>query len=100
MIGTIMNPRVAAEIGEAFGAASAQSRARLERSRRREEQGQAATREDTFTDDLLDAMELAIQESLHHLSATLAQQGTNVRIEFEATKALKVKKPSSDLIWA
>jgi len=89
MIGTIANPHAAVEIGEAFGAASADIRQRLGRSHRREEEGQAATREDTFTDDLVEALERSISERLAAISERLTVSGTNVRVQFDATKAIQ-----------
>lgn len=87
MIGTITNNRIAVEIGEAFGAASSAARHRLERSRRREEQGQPGAREETYTEDLMDAVDEAIREHITAATASLARRGSNVRVEFEATKA-------------
>lgn len=87
MIGTITNRNVAVEVGQAFGEASGAVRDRLERAARREDQGQAATREDTFTDDLADALDETIADRLKELSGKLSTSGSNVRIEFESTKA-------------
>ena len=96
MIGTTTNPSAAVEVGEAFGAASAESRARLDRAHKREKQGQAATREDTFTDDLVDEMEGTIQERLLRTAVDLSEKG-KVRIEFEATKAPQGEETSFGL---
>jgi len=87
MIGTITNRNVAVEVGQAFGEASGAVRERLHRAAAREAEGQAATREDTFTDDLADALDRVIADRLEQLSETLSTSGSNVRIEFESTKA-------------
>lgn len=87
MIGTITNRNVAVVVGQAFGEASGAVRDRLERAAVRESEGQAATREDTFTDDLADALDRVIADRLEQLSETLSTAGSNVRIEFESTKA-------------
>lgn len=87
MIGTITDPTAAVAIGEAFGMASRDARVRLERASRREAQGQSAMREDTITDDLMDAFDESIRDRLREVSAHLSSSGSNVRVEFEATKA-------------
>ena len=90
MIGTITNPRIAEAIGSACGAAARDVRDRMETATRREAQGQAATREDTFTDDLADAMDAigeGLEEHLLALSGELARRGSDVQIEFATEKA-------------
>lgn len=86
MIGTITNRNVAVEVGQAFGEASGAVRERLDRAAAREAEGQAATREDTFTDDLADALDRVIADRLEQLSEKLSNSGSNVRIEFGSTK--------------
>lgn len=86
VIGTISD-RVAVEIGGAFGAAAAHARKRMERSHNREKEGQPGSREDTYTDDLLDAMEDSIRERLRSVTTELSDRGNDIRVEFEATKA-------------
>jgi hypothetical protein len=86
MIGTISGSNVAVEVGSAFGHASNAIRERLEKAVAREKQGQAATREDTFTDDLVDAMEESLKQQFAKISADATTTG-DVRIEFESTKA-------------
>jgi hypothetical protein len=87
MIGTITNRNVALEVGSAFGGAAGAIRNRLEGAVKREAEGRAATREDTFTDDLVDAMAGQISVRLAQSSERLSTPPGNVKIEFEATKA-------------
>jgi hypothetical protein len=87
MIGSIRNPSVAVEVGKAFGEASSAVRERIDRASAREATGQGGTREDTLTDDLMDALEGSIGDSLNRVCKHLADLGSNVRIEFTSSKA-------------
>lgn len=90
MIGTIGDPSVAAAVGDACGEASERIRERLGRTAAKAEQGQAGAREELFTEDLVDAMDVmdeSLSESLGALAARLAVDGSNIKIEFETQKA-------------
>ncbi len=85
MIGIFGNPQVAVEVGGVFGGAAADIRARASRSFEAEEKGERATREDSYTDELVDQMRGSISEKLSSLAQRLSNTGIEVEIEFHAT---------------
>jgi len=87
-------------IGDACGAAARDVRERMDRSKRRVDQGQAATREDTYTDDLADAMDEigeAIRQRIQTAEHGLAAAGSNVHVEFSTEKAPQGEEDSFGL---
>jgi hypothetical protein len=85
MIGIFGDPQVAVEVGGMFGSAAGDIRGRANRSLDAEEQGERATREDSYTDELVDQMRSAIADKLSGLSQRLSNIGVKVDIEFHAT---------------
>jgi hypothetical protein len=82
MIGVINDPRVAEEIGTLFGGTSGDIRDRASDSLKYEEEGQRATREESYTDEVVAQVRSAIDRRLKEISAKLSDLGTNVKIEF------------------
>jgi hypothetical protein len=86
MIGIINDPRVAVEIGTLFGGASGELRDNASDSLTHEEEGQRATREETYTDEIVRQMRGAIDSRLREISGRLSNLGTDVKIEFHPTQ--------------
>lgn len=85
MIGIFGDPQVAVEVGGMFGNAAGDIRGRANRSVEAEEQGERATREDSYTDELIDQMRGSISEKLGELSERLSNSGIRVEVEFHGT---------------
>jgi hypothetical protein len=85
MIGVINDPRVAAAVGEIFGGAAADIRARSNESVSAEEHGERATAEPSYTDEFVYQLRTGVARRLELVAAELRERGANVRIEFHAT---------------
>jgi hypothetical protein len=85
MFGIFGDPIVATEVGGVFGSAAGDIRGRANRSIDAEEQGERATREDSYTDEFVDQMRGSISEKLSGLAQRLSNTGIKVEIDFHAT---------------
>lgn len=85
MIGDIADPRVADAIGSAFGGVAGEMRGRADRSREREAEGQRGTREDTYTDILIDEMGGRLAEGIAERLRAVVPDDFEAEIEFHAT---------------
>jgi len=85
VIGIFGDPTVAVEVGGLFGGAAGDIRTRANRSLDAEDQGERATREDSYTDIFVDQLRGAISERLTGLSQRLSNSGIKVEIDFHAT---------------
>jgi hypothetical protein len=85
MVGNITDPRVADVVGQVFGAASHDVRKSADASIAAETRGERGTREDSYTDRLIDRMRSAIRARLEELSANLSNSGVTVDVRFTPT---------------
>ncbi len=85
MIGMFGDPQLAVGVGGVFGGAAGDLRGRADRSVEAEEQGERATREDSYTDELVDQMRGSISHKLGELSERLSNSGGRVEVEFRGT---------------
>lgn len=92
MIGTIGDPRLVIAVGDACGAASRRVRERMEQALKKEKDGQAACREEVFTEeivDVIDDMGRALAEEIGSLSMNFANEKPpkGIALEFSSEKA-------------
>lgn len=86
MIGDIGDPRVADAVGSLFGRASHGVRGNINESFGREELGERATREETYTDSAVRLMRHAIAAGLEEIGGRFRELGVGIEIDFSPTQ--------------
>lgn len=85
MIGYVPDPRLSIAVGNAFGQAASKIRTRASESVRAEEdRGERSTREETYTDELINLMRDSIRAQIETAASSFLAGGGRSSIEFES----------------
>lgn len=82
MIGNIADPRIADAVGSLFGNASGAVRENVNESFDAEERGERATREDSYTEDIVRIMRRTINNWLEEYGRRVSELGVDIAVEF------------------